>query len=680
MALLYISERGKRLLDVLLAQTDYITMNNLAKTLDVSRRTVYYDINKINIWLEQAGMSALEIVREKGLFIPYKNREKIQDYLEENNEKTVYIFSPEERERGIICYIIYSDEPVYLEQISECFDVSRNTVFKDLKKVSDRLQQYALELIYQVKTGYRIEKDPVRIRALFMLYFNEMFSLFQNGTLKFFCPTQVEPYYKKMKKIEEELEVKYVEGTLFAMAAMIPLLYRHRQTVIFPGLKISQMQETREYKLVAKYFPDLVVEEQCYLALHLCGSRVNIVPPHFFANPSRQYIRDLVKEMIAEFEKTACVIFEDREELERGLFVHLGTSLYRYQYGIQIGNMLGNDVIKEYPDLFSITRVVIKKLEENIRIPIPDSEVAYLALHFGSALKISEKDSQRLRILIVCVNGMSTGNMIKREVQKLLPFAEIVDVRAVVDLLNVQDVCDLIITTVKINNVVPSIVVHPILTELDRKNILNHKLIAPKEIEIRRDQIFQVIKKYVSPENYVNLKDDLTAYLQGGMQEFALEDKLELNLCKLLDSYRIKIFTEKCNWQQSIRLAGECLVKCGSIEQRYLDNIIMQLQYYGPYMFLTDSVLLAHAKPEDGVNTLDVAISVFKEPVLFSGERKAKVIIVLAAEDQEKHLTILQDILEIVSDEKILESIMESDTEGEVIGTIKQNLNSEGKA
>ena len=76
MSLLYISERGKRLLDVLLAQTDYITMNNLAKTLDVSRRTVYYDISKINIWLEQAGMPALTIVREKGLFIPHKNREK----------------------------------------------------------------------------------------------------------------------------------------------------------------------------------------------------------------------------------------------------------------------------------------------------------------------------------------------------------------------------------------------------------------------------------------------------------------------------------------------------------------------------------------------------------------------------------------------------------------------------
>ena len=83
MALLYISERGKRLLDVLLAQTDYITMDTLTKILDVSRRTVYYDISKVNIWLVQAGMPALEIVREKGLFIPYKDRERINNCLDE---------------------------------------------------------------------------------------------------------------------------------------------------------------------------------------------------------------------------------------------------------------------------------------------------------------------------------------------------------------------------------------------------------------------------------------------------------------------------------------------------------------------------------------------------------------------------------------------------------------------
>lgn len=670
MSLLYMSARSKSLLNILLTQSDYMSLNDLAKALDVSRRTVYYDISKMNIWLEQAGLPVLEVVREKGLFVPHRERERIQAYLETDDEEQVYIFSPDERCKGIICYIIYADEPLYLEQITECFEVSRNTVFKDLKIVVEQLEQYELKLDYHSRTGYQIAGDPVRIRALFMLYFNELFSLFQSGVLRFFQPDKVKEDYGKMKEIERTLGVNYVEGVLFSLAALLPILYRHRHPVLFPGLKASKIQETKEYELVSHFFPKLLLEEQCYLALHLLGSRVNTVPTEFFANPSKEYIRDLVRELITEFEKTACVVFEECEELERALFIHLSTSLYRYQYGIQIGNLLGNDVIKEYPDLFSITRTVAKNLETSIGAPIPDSEIAYLSLHFGSALKIAEKDNQRIRILIVCANGISTGNMIRREVQKLLPFAEIVGVRAAVGLMNVQDICDLMITTVKLSSVVPSIVVHPILTEFDRRSILSHKLIEPKQIEIRRDQIFQVVKKYVEPKNHEDLLNDLTAYLQGGVQEFLIEDKLELGLCKLLDISRIQVISEKCSWQQSIRIAGQCLVESRSIEQRYLDCIIAQLQYYGPYMFLTDMVLLAHAKPEDGVNTLDISLTVFKEPIVFSRERNARMIIVLAAEDQEKHLKILQDILTFVSQPDMLELLLSSNSPQEIFTLI----------
>ena len=67
-------------------------------------------------------------------------------------------------------------------------------------------------------------------------------------------------------------------------------------------------------------------------------------------------------------------------------------------------------------------------------------------------------------------------------------------------------------------------------------------------------------------------------------------------------------------------------------------------------MFLTDNVILAHAKPEDGVNCLDVSLAVFRTPVVFTETRRAQLVIVLAAEDQEKHLKILQDILVLVSD------------------------------
>ena len=231
------------------------------------------------------------------------------------------------------------------------------------------------------------------------------------------------------------------------------------------GLKETEIARTRECGLVWQHFPDLASGEQIYLSLHLLGSRVNIVPDDYFESNSKQYIHDLTRTLISDFEKVACIFFEQKDELERALFVHLNTFMYRYKFGVQIGNVIGDDVVNEYPELFALTRIAAKRLEENIGFPIPDGEIAYLALHFGAFLKISKHDNDRLRILIVCVNGISTGNMLKREIQKLLPFAENVDVRAAVDMVNIQNICDLVISTVKINTIVPVITVHPILTE-----------------------------------------------------------------------------------------------------------------------------------------------------------------------------------------------------------------------
>lgn len=674
MAMLYINARCRQILNVLLSHADYVSVNAIAKALQVSRRTVYYDIDKINLWLEQAGLSHLEIVREKGLYLSQQEREKIQTMLESDSEDQVYIFSPEERIKIIICYVIYAQEAIYMEQFTDCFAVSRNTIFADLKEVTKKLKQYDLKLDYQPKQGYTILGDPVRVRALFILYFNEMETLFKSGVIRFFNQKQIQDYYHTLKKIEQTLEISYVDGVLYSIAALVPLLYQHRTAIQFTDLKQTEIVKTQEYALVQKYFPDLEPEEQIYLSLHLLGSRVNLVPDEYFESDSKTYVYDLTQSLVSEFEKVACVTFDKREELERALFVHLNTSLYRYRYGIQIGNILGDDVMNEYPDMFAITKIAVKRLEKQIELPIPDSEIAYLTLHFGGFLKIPSEENEHLRILIVCVNGISTGNMIKREVHKLLPFAEIVGVVAAVHLINAQNICDLIISTVKINSIVPSITVHPVLTELDRRSILNHRLVAPRNVEIQKERLFQIVKKYVNPADYPNLLKDLTVYIQRDMQHDVLGEEEEYNLLSILDESRICIFSDRCSWQNSVRIAGRCLLDNRSIEPKYLDTMITQLQYYGPYMFLTENVLLAHAKPEDGVNCLDVSMALFRESVWFSDSKKAKIIWVLAAEDQEKHLKILQDILTLTGDSKFLSDIENAKSSTDILVQIKSVL------
>lgn len=674
MAVFYINARCKQIINLLLSQTKYITIEQIAAEMKVSRRTVYYDICKVNLWLEQAELPALEVIREKGILIPHGERPLIQEMLESDEHEQVYIFSPEERVKIIICCVIYEKEAVYLEQLSDCCEVSRNTIFSDLKAVANCLEQYDLKLEYQPKKGYYLTGDPMRIRALFILYFNEMVALFNGGNIRFFRREEIEEDYERLKKVEQSLGMSYVDGALLSLAALLPVMYGDKYLLRLEGLKETKIAQTKECALVRQYFPDLAPEEQVYLSLHLLGSRVNIVPDDYFESNSKQYIHDLTSSLISEFEKVACIFFEQKEELERALFVHLNTSMYRYKFGVQIGNIIGDDVIRKYPELFALTKIAARRLEENIGFPIPDSEIAYLALHFGAFLKISRPENDRLRIMIVCVNGISTGNMLKREIQKLLPFAEIVDVRAVVDLVNVQKVCDLVISTVKIHTVVPVITVHPILTEIDRNSILNHRIIAPKSVAAQRDRLFRVVKKYVRPEDYENLLDDLTAFIQNGTEDAGQEGHQENDLMSILDVSRIHIFEHAGSWQSSIRLAGQCLLDYKSIEKRYLDTIISQLQYYGPYMFLTEDVILAHVKPEDGVNCLDLSLSVFREPVFYSGLRKAKLVLILAAEDQEKHLRILQDILQLLSKPDFISSMEACSSPAEIYYLIRQYL------
>lgn len=169
--------------------------------------------------------------------------------------------------------------------------------------------------------------------------------------------------------------------------------------------------------------------------------------------------------------------------------------------------------------MFETTRIVCKYLEKMIGIPMLDSEIAYLAMHFGAHLKIVDKENEELRILIVCANGVSIGNMLKREVQNLLPHARIVGVAAAVDLVNVQDICDLIISAIPVQCIVPVIFVHSVLTDEDRNHILNHRLVVKQsKVEIEKS-LFDIMKKYVPEPEQEKVKAEILHCLHGNEAE-----------------------------------------------------------------------------------------------------------------------------------------------------------------
>lgn len=127
-------------------------------------------------------------------------------------------------------------------------------------------------------------------------------------------------------------------------------------------------------------------------------------------------------------------------------------------------------------------------------------------------------------------------------------------------------------------------------------------------------------------------------------------------------------------WKRAIYRASSPLLMRGSIAQSYVQCIIERLIEAGPYMFVTDDLILAHASPEDGVKHVDFSIGLIPDGILFEQGRKARAIFCLAVEDQQKHMGILQDIRKSLAKPQQIDELVRTGDPHEVCEILRRRL------
>lgn len=697
MAVGYLNERTQKVINMMSKRSSALSIKEMANELGVSTRTVYNELDRANDWLKTKELPCLQVVR--GYVQPFSAEEtaRIESTVGLEKSQDDYIFTPSERTKIIICQIISSRNAVYVEELMKSCQVSRNTIFADLQAVIAQLYSYKLELGYEKKRGYWIDGDAIHVRAIFFLYFNMLEPLFEMGKISFLNMEEVEENLKRLEQIEAVLKVKYVRNDMLALAAMIPIMERGQDQLYFSDLDIKKVQSAKEYHFVQEYFPELSETEKIYLTLHFLGGRLSSYSSNDSDSEKNETIMEIARNLVVEFERKACVVFSQKDKLIQELYRHIEASIYRYRFGIQIGNTLAEAVKREYPYIFDVTRSAVRYMEQQIRAQISDSEVAYLVMHFGAHLEYAEHDEKELRILVVCINGMATGNMISHELKRLLPQAKIVGVHAAADIVNPQNTCDIIVSSVKMKTVVPVIVVNPILNDFDRKNILNHPLIRSKIGFVDMDALFQVVKKYVLPEKYKELRYDLERFFVKGSEEkqpilspdvwrltdFLTEDRivfLESNGRKNGEKTGKNALPDHLqDWERALYTTAFPLIERKSIDENYVQCIIKRLIESGPYMFVTKDLVLAHARPENGVKHLDLAIGIAPEGVTFAEGKKARIIFLLVVEDQQKHMGILRDIRKALAKSTQIDVLAATEDAKEVCDILRGSLNNDSE-
>ena len=124
-------------------------------------------------------------------------------------------------------------------------------------------------------------------------------------------------------------------------------------------------------------------------------------------------------------------------------------------------------------------------------------------------------------------------------------------------------------------------------------------------------------------------------------------------LTQLLPVDAIRLCETAADWRAAVRLAGDALVASGATTPDYTDEMVATVEQLGPYIVIAPGIALAHSRPSPAVLRAGISLVTLLEPVAF-GHREndpVRLVIGLAAVDEEGHITALSTLAEFLSDE-----------------------------
>ena len=653
--------RCRKLLLNIIEHSSGVSPSELCETFDVSRRTIYNDFNKINEWLIYNNFDSLEYIKSTNIIVfKDSNKDLIKIHSLLNNQ---YYLSPEERVYIIICEVINRPNILGIEYFTELLKVSKNTVVSDLKDVTVLLEQFSLKLLHKNKHGYYIQGKSFIQCSVFFSFFLKIIDIYRNNSINYEYKDQVESLYNKLKEIENNLDTKYVLGTLFAIANFFANSSCRSLEIMFSNKDKIEISKTREYKLCCEYLSNFDEDEIYYIALLLLGSRLqtsNLILSNETEKDAYKYAELLVN----EFERVACISINDKINIINSLTIHLKTSLYRYYYGIHLENPMLENIKTEYSQLFEITKKSCEKLEHELGTPISEGEIAYITLHFGKAIHNAQAP---LKILILCPDGISTGSMLLQEIRLLCPLAHSIDIKPYSNDI-ITDDYNVVISTIFLETKNNFIKVNPILTNNDRREILKLCFNNGYNNQFNYKSIIDLARKYIDKDKIHKFSKELEDIL------FNAVTTQNENIINYLNHKYIKIIDKEYNFYDAIKLASIPLIEDHIIEERYVSNIIDKCNKYGPYMFINNDVILACSKVEDGSLKLGFSLYLFKNAFKYDDTRNVKIVIVLSTTDPSSHFGILEGIYNLFTHENIIEKFDLCKDEYEIINMIKTIL------
>ncbi|WP_461218079.1 PTS sugar transporter subunit IIA [Lapidilactobacillus salsurivasis] len=661
---------GQREIDLLrfaLNENEKVTVAKIQKKLKLSANQIHYALGKINYFLKEKKLGQIFIIKDCLVIDRYDEVKKEIEFFISHTTPEQFKYTAEQIKYFIELKLLLADERVPINYFVETLSASRTTIVNTIDQITDEFENENILLSNVARKGYLIEKYDFRRFSYFIEVLKKMINI-----------REIYSFY-----YQDNIYSKTGDLVFFDIFDLDILFSSLDQTILFSRKSLSEIDDTNFlFLMILNYkYLELIKHSEITARTKKLQIISGLIDEAKQNNPSPQKSINLARRLNRYIDRELSDTFEmNNFKVESpSLINHIQRFIFRYENNIPFHDLDSGTLMGEYKNLYYVIFTAIQTFQNGIFEDVEASEAALITLYYINEIEQNApKAFKSPRILIICGEGRAISSVLKSKVSNLID-SDHIDTTSVFKFeAPMVAHYDLIISTVRLPEVDSEKILYSDKAFSDDFFVqIKHRLLANGYSFIPRrlgklSQIMNAISEEVHVEiNMTKLESKIIKILASNLLE---EDQPNLPDF-IFDSTMLKYHQSQQTWQSAIRLSASELLAKKSIDPKYTEKIISNIERFGPYMIITPGILLAHAGEQDGVIKNGFSMHVFHNPIAFPGKNvfPVSVIITIAVKDHRSY-PVVEKIVQWVLDDETIFSLTDEENRKRIENKINNIL------